>query len=102
MQSANFYIVKTNGLEVIRDHKTLLQIKIHAIDSRSPFVSNTNEVILYGVGRDHLLVFETVDIRNYCAELVAYALAWYVEYISQPEMFITHEDPRVSLRLKRA
>lgn len=102
MQSANFYIVKTNGQEVIRDHKTLLQIKIHAIDNRSLFVSNNNEVILYGVGRDNLLVFETVNIHSYCAELVAYALAWYVEYIGQPEMFITHEDPRVSYRLKRA
>jgi len=101
MQSANFYIVKTNGQEVIRDHKTLLQIKINALDNNS-FAYNNSEVILYGIGRDNLLAFETVNIRNYNAELVAYALAWYVDYIEQPEMFITREDPRISFRLKRA
>jgi hypothetical protein len=101
MQSANFYLVKTNGQEVIRDHKTLLQIKINPLNER-PFPSNNNEVVLYGVGRDNLLAFETINIRNYDAELVAYALAWYVDYIEQPEMFITREDPRVSFRLKRA
>jgi hypothetical protein len=41
-------------------------------------------------------------VHDYDAELVAYALAWYVDYIEQPEMFITREDPRVSFRLKRA
>jgi len=101
MHSTNFYIVKTNGQEVIRDHKTLLQIKIHHI-GEVLFVSNHNEIVLYGIGRDNLVVFETVDIKRYDAELVAYALAWYVDFIEQPEMWITREDPRVSYRLKRA
>jgi len=101
MQSDNFYIVKTNGQEVIRDHKTLLQVKICSLDDKS-FASNHNEIILYGIGRDHLVGFETVDIHKYSAELVAFALAWYVDYIGQPEMFITREDPRISYRLKRA
>ena len=102
MQSANFYIVKTNGQEVIRDHKTLLQIKIYRLDNSSLFILNHNEVILYCIGRDNLLAFETVNIHNHDAELVAYALAWYVDYIGQPEMFITREDPRMPARLKRA
>jgi len=101
MHSTNFYIVKTNGQEVIRDHKTLLQIKIHHIGEEL-FVSNHNEIVLYGIGRDNLVVFETVDIKRYDAELVAYALAWYVDFSEQPEMWITREDPRVSYRLKRA
>jgi hypothetical protein len=101
MQSVSFYIVKTNGQEVIRDHKTQLQIKISPLDNKS-FAHNDSEIVLYGIGRDNLLAFETVNIRAYCAELVAFALAWYVDYIEQPEMFITREDPRVSFRLKRA
>lgn len=101
MQTDNFYIVRTNGREVIRDHKTLLQIKIHQLDSHT-FVSNPNEVVLYGIGRDYLLAFETVGITHYYPELVAFALAWYVDYIEQPELFVTREDPRLSLRLKRA
>jgi len=101
MHTENFYIVKTNGQEVIRDHKTILQIKIHHLDSHT-FISNRNEVVLYGIGRDNLLAFETVGICHYHAELVAFALAWYVEYTNQPDMFITREDPRLSLHLKRA
>lgn len=101
MHLANFYIVKTNGQEVIRDHKTLLQIKIHHL-GEDLFVSKNNEVVLYGIGRDNLIAFETVDIKTYDAQLVAYALAWYVDFIDQPEMFITREDPRVAFRLKRA
>ena len=101
MQTDNFYIVKTNGREVIRDHKTLLQIRIHDLDSNT-FISNYNEVVLYGIGRNSVMAFETVGIYDYYPELVAFALAWYVEYTNQPDMFITREDPRLSLRLKRA
>jgi hypothetical protein len=101
MQSANFYIVKTNGQEIIRDHKTLLQIKIHHL-GEGLFVSNNNAMLLYGIGRDNLLAFETINSHDYDAELVAFALAWYVDYTEQSEMFITREDPRVSFRLKRA
>jgi hypothetical protein len=102
MHSTNFYIVKTNGQEVIRDHKTLLQIKIHHLREGS-LDQNNNELVLYGIGRDSLLAFETVNIKVYDAQLVAFALAWYVDYSNQPEMFITREDPRVSYsRLKRA
>ena len=101
MHSVNFYIVKTNGQEVIRDHQTLLQIKIHHLGEEL-LDQNNNEVVLYGIGRDNLLAFETINIRAYDAQLVAFALAWYVDYANQPEMFITREDPRVSFRLKRA
>ena len=98
MQTDNFYIVRTNGREVIRDHKTLFQLKIHVLDD-STFVSNHNEVVLYGVGRNHVLAFETVGIYDYHPELVAFALAWYVDYSNQPDMFITREDPRLRLKL---
>ncbi len=46
--------------------------------------------------------FDMEQRRAYDAQLVAFALAWYVDYSNQPEMFITREDPRVSYRLKRA
>lgn len=101
MQTSNFYIVKTNGQDVIRDHKTLLQIKIYNLDNQS-IVVNDNEVILYGIGRDNLLLFETVNFHNCDASLVAYALAWYVDYIDHPEMIITMDDPRTTYRLKIA
>jgi hypothetical protein len=101
MHSANFYIVKINGREVIRDHKTLLQIKIHTKDE-GQFIPNDNEILLYGVGENKSIAFETVNIHAYHAELVAYALAWYVDFTDQPEMFITREDPKMPRRLKRA
>jgi hypothetical protein len=101
MHSANFYIVKINGHEVIRDHKTLLQIKIHH-QNEGAFAPNHNEITLYGIGRDSFLAFETVNIEAYHAELVAFALAWYVDFSGQPEMFITREDPRMPHRLQRA
>ena len=102
MYTENFYTVKTNGQEVIRDHKTFLQIKIHHLDSASFMHFNDREIILYGVGQDCLLGFETVNISDFDAQLVAYALAWYVDYIDQPEMTIAREDPRLEFRLKRA
>jgi len=101
MHSANFYIVKTNGREVIRDHKTLLQIKIHE-EAEGQFIPNDNEILLYGVGENKSVAFETVNIHAYNAELVAYALAWYVDYIDQPEMFITRKNPKMPHLLKIA
>ncbi|MDB5111083.1 MAG: hypothetical protein JWR67_2197 [Mucilaginibacter sp.] len=101
MHSTNFYTIKTNGQEVIRDHKTLLQIKIYALEEEC-FMPNNNEITLYGIGQNCKLAFETICIRDYNAELVAYALAWYVDYIGQHDMQITSEDPRMPFRLKRA
>ncbi|HEY0245393.1 MAG TPA: hypothetical protein VGC01_07505 [Mucilaginibacter sp.] len=101
MYTENFYTVKTNGQEMIRDHKTFLQIKIHQLNNGS-FMHNDHEVTLYGVGHNCLLGFETVNIKDYNAELVAYALAWYVDYIDRSDMIITKEDPRMEFRLKRA
>ena len=102
MYTENFYTVKTNGREMIRDHKTFLQIKIHQLDSGTFMPYNDHEITLYGIGQDCLLGFETVNISQYDTELVAYALAWYVDYIDQPDMTIAREDPRLEFRLKRA
>ena len=101
MHSTNFYIVKSNGHEVIRDHKTLLQIKIHPIHG-DLFVPDQGEITIYGIGRDNLVAFQTINIEAYDARLMAFALAWYVDYSGQPDMFITNEDPRLHRRLQRA
>jgi hypothetical protein len=102
MHTENFYTVKTNGQEMIRDHKTFLQINVNHLDNGSFMPYNAHEITLYGIGQDCLLGFETVNIRNYDLQLVAYALAWYVDYIDKPDMTIRREDPRMEFRLKRA
>ena len=101
MRSTDFYMVKINGQEFIRDHKTLLQIKIHHLHG-DLFVPDSNEIALYGVGRDNLIAFQTIDRRAYDARLMAFALAWYVEFTGQQDMWIIKDDPRVSLSLRRA
>jgi hypothetical protein len=94
-------MVKINGQEFIRDHKTLLQIKIHHLYG-DLYVPDSNEITLYGVGRDNLIAFQTIDRRAYDVRLVAFALAWYVEFTGQLDMWIIKDDPRVSLNLRRA
>jgi hypothetical protein len=100
MHSTNFYTVKTNGQEVIRDHKTLLQIKVYRLHTE-PFVRKNNVIVLYGVDHGKLLAFEISNIKDNI-QLIALALDWYVDYSGQPGMVITGEDPRQLRRLKRA
>jgi len=101
MHATNFYIVKANGHEVIRDHKTLLQIKIQPIHG-DLFVPDQGEITIYGIGRDNLVAFQTINVEAYDAYLMAFALAWYVDYSGQSDMFVTNEDPRLRRRLQMA
>lgn len=101
MYSTNFYTVKTNGQEIIRDHKSELQIKVYNI-SELTFTPNPQEITLYGTNRHTMLAFETVNNKKFGIELTAYALSWYVDYSGQYDIKISREDPRHRYSLKRA
>lgn len=97
MYSTNFYLVKTNGQEIIRDHKSKLQIKIYKLDE-AQFLPNYSELTLYGDNQDVYLAFETAGKSSFGIELVAYALSWYVDYTEQVDLNLSFKDPRPSLK----
>jgi hypothetical protein len=98
MLSTNFYIVETEAGDMIRDVKSMLTISIHHLDSES-FHPNPSELQFYSRYKGVLLAFETVNIKDYLRPLVASALLWYAQYIGYPEMNISSEDPRPSLKV---
>jgi len=50
MYSTNFYTVRTNGMEIIRDHKSELQIKVFELDDSS-YRAKDKELTFYGMMR---------------------------------------------------
>jgi len=97
MLSNNFYVIQTENGDMIRDAKSMLRINIHQLDNRS-FLPNPSELQFYSINSRVLLAFETVNIKDYLRPLVASALLWYAQYIGYPEMNISTEDPRPSLK----
>jgi hypothetical protein len=93
----NFYVIQTENGDMIRDAKSMLRIDIHQL-SNKPFLPNPSELQFYSIDSGILLAFETVNIRDYLRPLVASALLWYAQYIGYPEMNISSEDPRSSLK----
>jgi hypothetical protein len=97
MLSNNFYVIQTENGDMIRDAKSMLRINIHQLGNRS-FLPNPSELQFYSINSRVLLAFETVNIKDYLRPLVASALLWYAQYIGYPEMNISTEDPRPSLK----
>jgi len=82
---------------MIRDVKSMLRINIHQLQQVS-FQPNPTELQFYSICQDMWLAFETVNIKDYLRPMVASALLWYAEHIGYPEMHISNEDPRTSLK----
>ena len=97
MPHTNFYLLQTDTGDMIRDVKSMLRINIHQLNN-VPFDPNPSELQFYSVYPGCLLAFETDNIKDYLRPLVASALLWYAEYIGYPEMHISSEDPRPSLK----
>lgn len=97
MLSSNFYLVQTENGDVIRDVKSMLTITVHHLNNE-PFQPNPAELQFYSRYPGDLLAFETVNIKDYLRPIVASALLWYAQYIGYPEMNISSEDPRPSLK----
>jgi|ERR1700761_4718794 hypothetical protein len=95
MLSTNFYIIQTEAGDMIRDVKSMLRISILKLEG-AVFVPNPAELQFYSRYKDGLLIFETVNIKDYLRPLVASALQWYAEHIGYPDMSISSEDPRTS------
>jgi hypothetical protein len=100
MYLTNFYIAKINGNEVIRDHKSDMQIKIHSVDDMS-FTPNNNELTLYSHNHNKQLAFETINVKTFDIALVAYALSWYVDYTEQFAMHISMDHPGFHNKFKK-
>lgn len=98
MISTNFYIIHTDAGDMIRDVKSMLRISIRRLEEIA-FEPDPMELQFYSRYQNGHIVFETVNIKDYLRPLVASALQWYAEYIGQPDMYITNEDPRPSLRV---
>lgn len=98
MISTNFYIIHTDAGDMIRDVKSMLRISIRRLEEIA-FEPNPTELQFYSRYQNGHIVFETVNIKDYLRPLVASALQWYAEYIGQPDMYITNEDPRPALRV---
>ena len=98
MLSSNFYLVQTENGDVIRDAKSMLAINVHHLN-KEPFRANPSELQFYSRYPGDLLAFETVNIKDYLRPMVASALLWYAQYIGYPEMSISTEDPRPSLKV---
>lgn len=75
----------------------MLTICVHHLNTE-PFQPNPSELQFYSRYPGDLLAFETVNIRDYLRPMVASALLWYAQYIGYPEMNISSEDPRPSLK----
>jgi len=97
MLSSNFYLVQTETGDMIRDVKSMLTISVHHLNNE-PFQPNPSELQFYSRYPGDLLAFETVNIKDYLRPMVASALLWYAQYIGYPEMNISSEDPRPSLK----
>ena len=97
MLSSNFYLAQTENGDVIRDAKSMLAINVHHLNKEA-FQPNPSELQFYSRYPGDLLAFETVNIKDYLRPMVASALMWYAQYIGYPEMSISSEDPRHSLR----
>lgn len=97
MLSSNFYLAQTENGDVIRDAKSMLAINIHHLNKES-FQPNPSELQFYSRYPGDLLAFETVNIKDYLRPIVASALMWYAQHIGYPEMNISTEDPRPSLK----
>lgn len=93
----NFYVIKTETGDMIRDVKSMLRINIHQLD-RAAFQPDPSELQFYSLCPDGFLAFETVDIKDYLRPLVAPALLWYAEHIGYPNMDISTLDPRQALK----
>ena len=97
MLSSNLYLVQTETGDMIRDVKSMLTISVHHLNNE-PFQPNPSELQFYSRYPGDLLAFETVNIKDYLRPMVASALLWYAQYIGYPEMNISSEDPRPSLK----
>ena len=97
MLSTNFYLIQTEEGDMIRDVKSMLRINIHRLNNAS-FNPNPSELQFYSRYPGVVLAFETVNIKDYLRPLVASALLWYAQYIGHPEMNISSQDPRPSLK----
>jgi len=75
----------------------MLTISVHHLN-KEPFQPNPTELQFYSRYPGDLLAFETVNIKDYLRPMVASALLWYAQYIGYPEMNISSEDPRRSLK----
>jgi hypothetical protein len=93
MLPTNFYIIKTENGDMIRDVKSMLRINIHQLEN-VVFKPNPSELQFYSMFHGVSLAFETVNIKDYLRPLVASALLWYAQHIGYPEMNISSEDPR--------
>ncbi|MBV8391157.1 MAG: hypothetical protein JO080_15235 [Mucilaginibacter sp.] len=99
MLSSNFYLVQTENGDMIRDVKSMLTISVHHLNKES-FQPNPSELQFYSRYPGDLLAFETVNIKDYLRPMVASALLWYAQYIGYPEMNISSEDPRQSVKAR--
>jgi hypothetical protein len=97
MLSSNFYLTQTENRDVIRDAKSMLAINVHHLN-KEVFQPNPSELQFYSRYPGDLLAFETVNIKDYLRPIVASALMWYAQHIGYPEMNISTEDPRPSLK----
>jgi hypothetical protein len=97
MLSTDFYVIQTENGDMIRDAKSMLRINIFRLDT-GLFQPNPTELQFYSIYPGVVLAFETVNIKDYLRPLVASALLWYAQYIGYPEMNISTEDPRSSLK----
>ncbi|MGZ3766726.1 MAG: hypothetical protein ACXVB0_16730 [Mucilaginibacter sp.] len=97
MLPTNFYVIQTENGDMIRDVKSMLRINIYHLE-RSTFHPDPSELQFYSIYQGVYLAFETVNIKDYLRPLVASALLWYAQYIGYPEMHISSEDPRASLK----
>jgi hypothetical protein len=97
MLPTNFYLIQTEAGDMIRDVKSMLRITIYKLEE-TPFEPNPAELQFYSKYNEGHIVFETVNIKDYLRPLVASALHWYAGYVGYPDMFISSQDPRPSLR----
>ncbi len=97
MLPTNFYVIQTEAGDMIRDVKSMLRIAIIRLED-SNFEPNPTELQFYSKYNEGHIVFETVNIRDYLRPLVAAALQWYADRIGYPDMYISTEDPRPSLK----
>ena len=97
MLDTNFYLNHTESGNAIYDEKSLLRINIYNLEDNK-FRPNPTELQFYTINRGRYIAFETVDIKAYLRPLVANALLWYAQYIGQPDLHISTQDPRTSLK----
>ncbi|MDB5138031.1 MAG: hypothetical protein JWP37_4634 [Mucilaginibacter sp.] len=97
MLPTNFYIIQTENGDMIRDVQSVLRISIHQLEN-GIFHPNPSELQFYSICKGAYLAFETVNIKDYLRPMVASALLWYAQHIGYPEMHISSEDPRSSLK----